>query len=170
MLSVIKPLLNASQCKRAICQGCQSFVVMVNAAVAPHTDVANDCASVTSNNTRFYACCASGHCSAAAFAVGPDPAFTLRQKLEGINSQFADACAEPSELPSDRGTHRIIPLDQPLCKRMFCLSPSELVGVKRHMTELLQKQPIVPSVSHTEAPARTLSPTVPLTLCTTKRG
>jgi len=123
---------------------------MVNTAVVPHTDVFNDCASVTSDNTPSCACSASGHCSAATSAGGPDTAFTLRQQLDGINSQFADVFAEPSELPPDRGTQHVIPLEQPPCKRMYCMSPSELVWVKRHATELLQKQLIVPSVNHTE--------------------
>lgn len=58
---------------------------MVSMAVVPFTDVSNDCASVTYDNTPFRACSASGQCSAAASAVGPDPAFTLRQQLAGIN-------------------------------------------------------------------------------------
>ncbi len=147
-LAVEKLLLNASQCRRAIRQG-ESFIVMVNTAVVPHTDVSNGSASVKSDNTSSCAASASAHCSA------PDTAFTLTQQLDGIKSQFADVFAEPSGLPPDRGIEHVIPLEpdaQPPFKRMYRLSPSELVEVKRQVTELLQKQLIEPSVSPYGAP------------------
>ncbi len=83
------------------------------------------------------------------------PLFTLTQQLDGIKSQYADVFAEPSGLPPDRGIEHVIPLEpdaQPPFKRMYPLSPSELVEVKRQVTELLQKQLIEPSVSPYGAP------------------
>ena len=140
-LPVKNLLLNASQCKRALRQGCESFIVMVNTAVVPHTDVSNGTASAPSDNTS--------PCAA------PDTAFTLTQQLDGIKSQFADVFAEPSGLPPDRGAEHVIPLEpdaEPPFKRMYRLSPSELIEVKRQVTELLQKQLIEPSVSPYGAP------------------
>ena len=160
-LPVEKLLLNASQCKRALRQGCESFIVMVNTAVVPHTDVSNGTASVTSDNTSPCAASASAQCNAPAPApapapaAAPDTAFTLTQQLDGIKSQFADVFAEPSGLPPDRGVEHVIPLEpgaQPPFKRMYRLSPSELIEVKRQVTELLQKQLIEPSVSPYGAP------------------
>ena len=58
--------------------------------------------------------------------------------------------AASSGLPPDRGIEHVIPLvpdTQPPFKRMYCLSPSELVEVKCQVTELLQKQLIEPSVA-----------------------
>ncbi len=153
-LPVEKLLLDASQCKRAIRQGCETFIVMVNTAVVPHTDVPTGSASVTSDNTCPCAASASAHCDAPASAAAPDTAFTLTQQIDGIKSQFADMFAdmfaEPSGLPPDRGIEHVIPLEpdaQPPFKRMYCLSPSELIEVKRQVTELLQKQLIERSVS-----------------------
>ena len=154
-LPVEKLLLNASQCKHAIRQDCESFIVMVNTKVVPHTDVSNGSASVTSDNTSPCAASASAHCDAPAFAAAPDTAFTLTQQLDGIKSQFADVFAEPSGLPPDRGIEHVIPLEpdaQPPFKCMYRLSTSELVEVKHQVTELLQKQLIEPSVGPYGAP------------------
>ncbi len=161
---VEKLLLNASQCRRALRQGCESFIVMVNTAVVPHTDVSNGTAGVTSDNTSPCAASASAQCNAPASAATPDTAFTLTQQLDGIKSQFADVFAEPSGLPPDRGIEHVIPLEpdaQPPFKRMYRLSPSELIEVKRQVTELLQKQLIEPSVKSIWSP---------ITLCTKKGG
>ncbi len=150
-LAVEKLLLNASQCRRAIRQG-ESFIVMVNTAVVPHTDVSNGSASVKSDNTSSCAASASAHCSA------PDTAFTLTQQLDGIKSQFADVFAEPSGLPPDRGIKHVIPLEpdaQPPFMHMYRLSPSELIELKRQVTELLQKQLIEPSKASSD---RSVSP------------
>ncbi len=57
---------------------------------------------------------------------------------------------EPSGLPPDKGIEHVIllePVAQPPFKHMYRLSPSELIEVKRQVTELLQKQLIEPSVS-----------------------
>jgi len=123
-LPVEKLLLNASQCKRAIRQGCESFIVMVNTAVVPHTDVSNGTASVASDNTSPCAASAYAHCDAPASAAAPDTAFTLTQQLDGIKSQFADVFADSSRLPPDRGIEHVIPLEpdaQPPFKRMYRL-------------------------------------------------
>ena len=75
-------------------------------------------------------------------------AFTLSQHLDSVKSEFADVFAEPSGLPPDRGIEHVIPLEpnaQPPFKRMYRLSPSELVEVKPQVTELLKNQLIVPS-------------------------
>ncbi len=128
---------------------------MVNTAVVPHTDVSNGTAGVTSDNTSPCAASASAQCNAPASAATTDTAFTLTQQLDGIKSQFADVFAEPSGLPPDRGIEHVIPLEpdaQPPFKCMYRLSPSELIEVKRQVTELLQKQLIEPSVSPYGAP------------------
>ncbi len=47
--------------------------------------------------------------------------------------------AEPSGLPPDRGIEHVIPLEpdaQPPFKRMYRLSPSELIEVKRQVCHL----------------------------------
>jgi len=135
-------LLNASQCKRALRPGCESFIVIFNTAVVPHTDLSNGTASVTSGNT----------------SPCPDTAFALTQQLDGIKSQFADVFAEPSGLPPDRGIKHVIPLEpdaQPPFMHMYRLSPSELIELKRQVTELLQKQLIEPSKASSD---RSVSP------------
>ncbi len=153
-----KLLLNASQCRRALRQGCESFIVLVKTAVVPHADVSNGTASVTSDNKSPWAASASAQCNAPASAAAPDTAFTLTQQLDGIKSQFAAVFAEPSGLPPgrpDRGIEHVIPLEPdapPPFKRLYRLSPSELIEAKRQVTELLQKQLIEPSVSPYGAP------------------
>ena len=88
-------------------------------------------------------------------ASASSAAFTLSQHLDSVKSEFADVFAKPSGLPPDRGIEHVIPLEpnaQPPFKRMYRLSPSELVKVKRQVTELMQKQLIEPSVSPYGAP------------------
>ncbi len=70
-LPVEKLLLNASQCRSALRRGCESFIVMVNTAVVPHTDVSNGTAGVTSDNTSACAASASAQCNAPASAATP---------------------------------------------------------------------------------------------------
>ena len=145
-------LLNAAQCKRAIRKGCQSFLVMVNSAV--DTFGATGSASGTANvkpdpSTSSISSLPSQQPAAEGVA------YTLSQQLDSVETDFADVFAEPSGLPPDRGIEHVIALEpdaQPPFKRMYRLSPSELVGVKRQATELLQKQLIEPSVSPCGAP------------------
>ena len=136
-------LLNAAQCKRVIRKGCQSFLVMVNSAVA--TPGATGSASGTANvKPDPSTSCTSSLPSQQPAAEGV--AFTLSQQLDSVKTDFA----EPSGLPPDRGEEHVIPLEpdaQPPFKRMYRLSPSELVEVKRQVAELLQKQLTEPCVS-----------------------
>jgi len=88
-LLVEKLFLIASQCKRAIRQGCKTSIVMVNTALVPYTGVTNGSARVTSDNTSACAASASAHCRA------HDTVFTTTQQLDGIKSHFAQTSGLP---------------------------------------------------------------------------
>lgn len=92
-----KLLLDASQCKRAIRQSCESFVMVNMGRVSSHTDVSTGIANETFDNTC--SCAVSADCSASTSAAGPDISCTLTQQPEGIKSQFADVFAETFGLP-----------------------------------------------------------------------
>ena len=127
---------------------------MVNTAVVPHTGVSNGTASVTSDNTHLLLLFLRLHSAMHLLLLLP-LTLHLTQQLNGIKSQVADVFAEPSGVPPERGIEHVIPLEpdaQPLFNRKYCLSPSELIQVKRQMTELLQKQLIEPSVCPNGAP------------------
>ena len=155
---VDKLLLNVTQCKRAVHKGCDSFLVLVNAATAPACTDASGTASVAFSASQ--SCCgafashqtAQPH-SASVSAIAPPS--VLAQQTDAVKTEFADVFAEPSGVPPDRGIEHGIPLEpdaQPPFKRTYRLSPAELVEVKRQVTELLQKQLIEPSVSPYGAP------------------
>lgn len=139
---VEQSILTVAKCKRALRQGCENFLVMVNTSTASSLGVSLGTATVTSVTDSTSPPCAASSSS-------------LSQQLDSIKTDFADVFAEPSGLPPDRGIEHVIPLDpgaQPPFKRMYRLSPSELQEVKRQVTELLQKQLIEPSVSPFGAP------------------
>jgi len=141
---VEKLLLNAKQSKRAVRHGCDSFLVMVNTALATGlTD------SVTPQASQPFCGASASHSTTASDSAS---ASALSGQLDSLRAEFADVFAEPSGLPPDRGIEHVIPLEpdaQPPFKRMYRLSPSE---VKRQVIELLQKQLIEPSVSPYGAP------------------
>ena len=142
---VEKLLLNAKQCKRAVRHGCDSFLVMVNTALATGLT-----GSVTPQSSQPFCGASASHSTA-----DSDSASALSGQLDDLIAQFADIVAEPSGLPPDRGIEHVIPLEygaEPPFKRMYRLSPAELIEVKRQVTELLQKQLIEPSVSPYGAP------------------
>ena len=127
---------------------------MIDTAVVPHTGVSNGTASVTSDNTHLLLLFLRLHSAMHLLLLLP-LTLHLTQQLHGIKSQFADVFAEPSGLPPERGIEHVIPLEpdaHPPFNRKYCLSPSELIQVKRQVTELLQKQLIEPSVCPYGAP------------------
>ena len=132
--SIEKHILSASQCKREMKHGADTFLVMVSSVVAE---------SVPATETDPVD--ANVHADVTPLSIG----------IDATRHEFADVFREPSGLPPDRGIEHVIPLEddsQPPFKRMYRLSPAELVEVKRQVTELLQKQLIEPSVSPFGAP------------------
>ena len=132
--SIEKHILSASQCKREMKHGADTFLVMVSSVVAESV-LATDPDPVDAN----------AHADVTPLSIG----------IDATRHEFADVFREPSGLPPDRGIEHVIPLEddsQPPFKRMYRLSPAELVEVKRQVTELLQRQLIEPSVSPFGAP------------------
>ncbi len=120
--SIEKHILSASQCKREMKHGADTFLVMVSSVVAE---------SVPATETDPVD--ANVHADVTPLSIG----------IDATRHEFVDIFREPSGLPPDRGIEHVIPLEdnsQPPFKRMYRLSPAELVEIKRQVTELLQKQ------------------------------
>ena len=104
--SVEKHILSVAQCKRELKRGADSFLVVVNSVDYDVSDVTPPSAAHTALSTG----------------------------LDAVKQDYADIFNEPAGLPPDRGIEHVIPLEessQPQFKRMYRLSPAELVEVKR---------------------------------------
>ena len=121
------------QCKRVVREGCDSFLVLINAATATAcTDTL-----VTASLTFLFHILVAVHLyhqtaqpdSASATA----PPSVLAQQIDAVKTEVADVFAGPSSLPPDCGIEHVIPPEpdaQPPFERMYRLSPAELVAVK----------------------------------------
>lgn len=109
---VEKLLLNAKQCRRAVRQGCDSFLVMMNTALATGLT-----GSVTPQSSQPFCGASASHSTA-----DSDSASALSGQLDDLIAQVADVFAEPSGLPSDRGIEHVVPVEcgaEPPFKRMY---------------------------------------------------
>ena len=132
-----KVFLNCAQARRSLKNGCQAFLVMVNAL---HTDTELDASSdVTCGNA----------------VIHTDTGSSLADSIASLRQQYADIFEPPKGLPPDRGIEHVIPTlpdAQPPFMRMYRLSPAELAEVKSKVHDLLKRGLIEPSTSAYGAP------------------
>ena len=126
-----KLFLNCAQARRSLKNGCEAFLIMVNALLDTDTDASSDvtCAENVTNT---------------------DTENSLADGIASLRLQFADIFEPPKGLPPDRGIEHVIPTlagAQPPFMRMYRLSPAELAEVKAQVQDLLERGLIEPSTS-----------------------
>ena len=125
-------MLTVAQCKRALRQGCRSFLVMVNTATASFLGVSPGTATVTSVTNNSSPPCVLHR------PLPLHPALLIHCHGSLIPSGLTLLICLLSHLGCHPIEVLIIPLEpgtQPPLKRMYRLSPSELQDVKRQVTE-----------------------------------
>ena len=130
-----KLFLNCAQARRSLKNGCEAFLVMVNALL-------NE--TVTSSDV-----------TCAADVTNTDTENSLADGITSLRHQYADIFESPKGLPPERGIEHVIPTlpdAQPPFMRMYRLSPAELAEVKSQVQDLLERGLIEPSTSAYGAP------------------
>ena len=134
-----KLFLNCAQARRSLKNGCEAFLVMVNALLnETDTEASSD---VTLEST--------------ADVTNTDTEHSLADGIASLREQYADIFEPPKGLPPDRGIEHVIPTlpdAQPPFMRMYRLSPAELAEVKSQVQDLLERGLIEPSTSAYGAP------------------
>ena len=132
-----KLFLNCAQARRSLKNGCEAFLVMVNAFLnETDTDASSDV-------------------TCAADVTNTDTENLLADGITSLRHQYADIFEPPKGLPPDRGIEHVIstlPDAQPPVMRMYRLSPAELAEVKSQVQDLLGRGLIEPSTSAYGAP------------------
>ena len=120
-----KLLLNSAQARRSIKNGCDSFLVLLNAVQA---GTADDTSHADTSHTD----------TVIPVAAESD----LADIIASLRQEFADIFEPPTGLPPDRGVEHVVSLlpgSQPPFKRMYRLSPEELAEVKKQIADLLAR-------------------------------